>query len=55
MASNSLFIVLGKCSRSPEKTTRVKATLPLVHTKHLLIQRLLQNYYHYIVEKSTEF
>ena len=54
MTSNTIFIALGIPGNYLEKTTLIRSTLPLAHTKHLLIHHLLQYHCHCTANKSTK-
>ena len=54
MASNTIFIALGIQDNYLEKTTRIRSTLALAHTKHLLIRHLLQCDCYCTANKSTK-
>ena len=52
MDFNIFFVALGIPDKHLEKATLIKSTLPLDHTKHPLIHRLLQNHYHSTVNNQ---
>ena len=54
IVSNNIFIALGIPDNYLEKTTLIRSTLPLAHTKHLLIHHLLQYHCHCTANKSTK-
>ena len=53
IVSNNIFIALGIPDNYLEKTTLIRSTLPLAHTKHLLIHHLLQYHCHCTANNST--
>ena len=54
MVDNAFFITVGIPENYPENTTLIQSTLPLDHTRHPLIDRLLQIHCHCTVDKSTK-